>query len=419
MKFDDLPSVSRMRDEINKLRQFLKFNASTGGRLVPTPQALEFASKVEELKTQLAAQVLLFETFDKNFSSSGWIVHDLMNVPMMQRANDAFLSDGIEQAEPIVLEQYGPANIERMLPFLLAVPELAKRERFIRQAFEDYRNDRLMSCIPILLMMIDGAVNDFVGRGMHSDDIELDAWDSIAAANDGVSRMHRIFITGRRKTHEEQISLPYRNGILHGMDLGYDNSKVAAKCWHYLFVIRDWMHAKRTEDDRLAKHEKESHPPELNEVLPKLERTERVKAIIAEWRPRTSLREYVLSLQTGASPSPSSAEATAIEYLGLWKARNYGYMERLTWNVLTSGSAYVEHIKQTFRDESLLSYRILQIRDEAPIIAEVDLETQLADGRKDIWTIRLTYVRDDGDLTVPQIGDGAWRVVSCHRKQAT
>jgi hypothetical protein len=363
--------------------------------------------------------VSLFETFDENFSSSGWIVHDLMNVPMMQRANQAFLLGGIEMAEPIVLEQYGPANIETMLPFLLAVPALAKRERFIRQAFEDYRNSRLMSCIPLLLIMIDGAVNDFVGRGMHSDEIELDAWDSIAAANDGIARMHRIFITGRRKTHEEQISLPYRNGILHGMDLGYDNSTVAAKCWHYLFLIRDWMLAKQTEADRLAKHDQDDQAPELNEVLARLERTENIKALIAAWRPRTNLEEYVLSLGTGAPLLSSSAEGTAIEYLRCWKARNYGYMEKLTWKVLTSGSSYVEYIKQTFRDEKLLSYRILEIRDEAPIIAEVDVETQLEDSRKDTWTIRLTYVRDDGDLTVPQLGDGLWRVVSCHRKQAT
>jgi hypothetical protein len=254
---------------------------------------------------------------------------------------------------------------------------------------------------------------------MHSDEIELDAWDSIAAANDGIARMHRIFITGRRKTHEEQISLPYRNGILHGMDLGYDNSTVAAKCWHYLFLIRDWMLAKQTEADRLAKHDQDDQAPELNEVLARLERTENIKALIAAWRPRTNLEEYVLSLGTGAPLLSSSAEGTAIEYLRCWKARNYGYMEKLTWKVLTSGSSYVEYIKQTFRDEKLLSYRILEIRDEAPIIAEVDVETQLEDSRKDTWTIRLTYVRDDGDLTVPQLGDGLWRVVSCHRKQAT
>lgn len=38
----------------------------------------------------------------------------------------------------------------------------------------------------------------------------------------------------------QQIDMPYRHGIMHGMDLGYDNKIVAAKTWATLFSLRDW-----------------------------------------------------------------------------------------------------------------------------------------------------------------------------------
>ena len=52
--------------------------------------------------------------------------------------------------------------------------------------------------------------------------------------------MKRIFNTGRYSTVTDNITIPYKNGILHGMDLGYDNKTVAAKSWAALFAAREW-----------------------------------------------------------------------------------------------------------------------------------------------------------------------------------
>ena len=40
-------------------------------------------------------------------------------------------------------------------------------------------------------------------------------------------------------TRAEEIQIPYRHGIVHGMDLGYNNKYVAAKCW-VAALPRDW-----------------------------------------------------------------------------------------------------------------------------------------------------------------------------------
>ena len=52
----------------------------------------------------------------------------------------------------------------------------------------------------------------------------------------------KILGNGRKKTTTEALSLPYRNGILHGRDLGYDNKMVAAKSWAALFAVREWAY---------------------------------------------------------------------------------------------------------------------------------------------------------------------------------
>lgn len=54
--------------------------------------------------------------------------------------------------------------------------------------------------------------------------------DSIAAHETGLKALARIMGRGRNRTNEEIISVPYRNGILHGRDLAFDNKVVAAKC---------------------------------------------------------------------------------------------------------------------------------------------------------------------------------------------
>ena len=77
-------------------------------------------------------------------------------------------------------------------------------------------------------------------RGFFAEEVDLQAWDSIAAYSKGLNVLVSIFQKGRKTTRIKPIFLPYRHGIIHGMDLGYDNKVVAAKTWAALFATRDW-----------------------------------------------------------------------------------------------------------------------------------------------------------------------------------
>ena len=149
-----------------------------------------------------------------------------------------------------MLDHYGPDQVAQRIFFLDHVEQLHVRRKLIDYALEDDRAGRYYSAVPLLLMVIDGAMNDATGKGFHASDITLDVWDSLMVADGAIYKIKEIFQKGRKKTRTERIDVPYRNGILHGMDLGYDNSTVTAKCWCFLFIVRDWLVSKKSEAER-------------------------------------------------------------------------------------------------------------------------------------------------------------------------
>jgi hypothetical protein len=118
---------------------------------------------------------------------------------------------------------------------------------------------------------------------MSSEGADLTAWDSMAAHDQGLERFADLFRKSRKKTRTEEISVPYRNGIMHGMDLEYDNEIVAAKCWAALFAVREW--ALKAENGELTPPPEEPEPT-LAEVLEKEQQIQESKKKREEWEPR-------------------------------------------------------------------------------------------------------------------------------------
>ena len=122
-----------------------------------------------------------------------------------------------------------------------------------------------------------------VKLGFFAENADLEAWNSISAHSKGLKALADIFRKGSKKTTIEQIAIPYRNGILHAMDLGYDNKMVAAKTWAALFSLRDW--AMKAEKGLL-----DPQPPEkpitLSQVVEQIRENEVEKLKLQEWKPR-------------------------------------------------------------------------------------------------------------------------------------
>ena len=410
MTIRDLPHIQQLQAEMDKMALLLQFNAMLGGALVPEPTASETAAKLAELKRNADDLVAILERFNSDFSSTGWIVHDTLDPSVARRASEILSTEGRDGAESFLVQSYSPDYVRKMSVFFNGAPELRRRIRFIQYALEEYDHARFIGCIPLLLIVIDGAVNESARSGMHSEDLQLDAWDSLVSVEDGIPQLHRIFTAGRYKTREEQINVPYRNGILHGMDLGYDNLAVAAKCWHFLFVVRDWLNARRTEDTRKQKRTSDAEV-DLTTLGNRMARTARVRDIIAAWTPRQITQTYLSSLADAPLPV-ATPEGAALEFLSYWRRKNYGFMDKMQWRRLRDGAS-VQDIRRRYGGLSLTSYTVDSIEDEAPVICNVSATVDIHEKGRRRYRVRLVYARDDDELTVPELGDGRWSVVVC------
>lgn len=186
-------------------------------------------------------------------------------------------------------------------------------------------------------MMIDGAVNDIdKGKGFFAENTNLTAWDSIAAHNTGLTALKEIFSDGRHKTNTEELSLPYRHGILHGRDLGYSNKTVTAKCWAAVFTIKDWAYAiKQGKKMPPAPEPKLSFKENLSELKNSLDeyaaskkRNESLSKKVDEWKPRElTIGIDIPEKGTSNDYARYTPEQEAIRFAEFWTKNNFGVLQ--------------------------------------------------------------------------------------------
>jgi len=261
-------------------------------------------------------------------------------------------------------------------------------------------------------MIMDGAVNDAIGKGLHAEGISLDAWDSLTTADGAINDIKEIFQRGRRKTRTEEIAFPYRNGILHGMDLGYDNKVVAAKSWCFLFIARDWIAAKKSEPVRRKAFDEETLTPTFREIVNTMAKTEKLKQAVASWSAREISEEYIKELNRSLSADADTPEHTVLQFLEFWKKRNYGGMAELFWSrVTTDRKGYTREVRLQFNHINIVSYSIQRIADEAAAITEVFVNLNESTDECLYTKLRMIYEDKDGDATARCIPGGTWRIV--------
>jgi hypothetical protein len=257
-------------------------------------------------------------------------------------------------------------------------------------------------------MVIDGVVNDSIQKGFHAQNINLTVWDSITSVDGGIDSVKQIFQKSRNKTRTEQITLPYRHGILHGRDLGYDNYEVAAKAWNFLFIVRDWINAKRTEQSRKDKFIKETNPLSLKESLKSLANAKKIEEKIAEWTPRCIENEYIERINNNEPVDASLPEYTAIEYCNFWCKKNYGYMSNL---YALSWKQEPKELRDIYDWLDIDTYKLISITDDASAISEITFKITLKNGTVKNCRLRVIYENLKGDSLPRNIEGGNWKIV--------
>jgi hypothetical protein len=422
-KISDNPSYSKLRTDVNgfsMLGRVIKIFSFFGPKNSVLKDAL---SKLPELKKQTEHFLQLPDKFNEHFSESGWIAHESMNTSIMEKAIDLADENNFEQAENELAFYFTSPQIDWLLNRFKTSPDLALRYKLIKLAYQDTLEKRYYSAVPLLLIIIDGIVNDISkSKGFFSEATDLTAWDSIAAHSSGLSSIRDIFNTTRKKTNDHEIFLPYRNGILHGRDLKYDNKYVAGKCWCTLFAIFDWKQALQKQKDNPLIPEKK---PTLKDSLSEIKKTlndyqkhkvshNQLKKDIEEWKPR-QIDQSEIKIDTFKKYSP---EKEVDKLFKNWQNKNYGKIAEQQYYFGAKDVNFGKEagkVRSELNDKELKEYKIITIKDEAPAISviTVNIKYQINEiAREKEIILRMICKLENGETAINGQENIVWTFIN-------
>ncbi|MCX5079165.1 hypothetical protein OHA84_38130 (plasmid) [Streptomyces sp. NBC_00513] len=388
----DLPSFLESERQLKALRLF----------------AWPMRARIKSIERDMHELAGTVDAFYELLSDKHWIFHDHLSLTAV-RALLAEAPEDPDQAEKMLIDHYNDReHLRLMLGPLRDLSAMRRRLPLVEKAQEDYFAGRFYSCVQVLLSVMDGFVNEFetVRRGLHArTPEELHAWDSVVGHHRGLQHAHRTFTKGRTNTKEEPVYELYRNGIVHGSILNYDNIIVATKAWNRLFAVADWARATQKEQQEVAE------PPTWSELGKQLKDTfgqlidqAQINRLNEQWSPQELLSD---SEAFTAHPAYDLSE----RLLTYWVRSNYGSLSDLISRDLHTkhGKAARSEVRRVYQDLPLASFEIVAVGHDMPAACTVTVRLTHPDGRTS--TAGLRWIReDDRALPRPDPWPGQWRL---------
>lgn len=365
------------------------------------------------------------DKFNSHFSKRGWIAHESMNFDFMLTSIELAEKNQIEIAEIELIDYYTSEKMKWLVSGLRGIDEFNIRYNFFLLAYEDTIQSRFHSAVPLLLMMIDGVVNDIdKGKGFFAENTNLTAWDSISAHSSGLTVLKEILNEARQKTNIDVIIFPYRNGILHGRDLGFANQTVTAKCWSTLFAIKDWAVAVKQGKKNPPKPEpKITLPQSLSQLKKSIvnyndgqKRNKLVHKKVEEWKPRTLvIGKDILSKSSSEEYEEFTPEQEAIRFAEYWTKNNFGKIANQIHHfskVNKDRNSEAGKIRKILATKKLLDYKLENINDCSPAISEITINCKIEFNAKEYekkFKLRFIYGNEMGEILIIGDKNGQWK----------
>lgn len=378
---------------------------------------------LEELTDRAEHLTTLPDRFNDQLGSADWIIYEDLNLEVAETAVEHAEAGDMDAAERVLIEYYDAETVEWHIKRLASIDAFRSRQELVEQALTDYDAGRYHAYILVVLVQLDGMVQqaypkgDGESRGFASNEAKLEAWDSIAGHATGLEYLQDLMLRGRKTTRTEKINKPYRNGILHGMDLGYATERVAAKTWEALFAAGEW--ARKAENDDLdppaEDTPKQTVPEALEAAIEQHEETQDVKQAIDAWEPR----DVVVGREIPASGSPAdynegTPERAVVDFFSYWADENYGKMAA---SLITSAGE-TEHpgdLRREFEHLEVRSFELVNIDEKAPAQRTITVALEIEHSGKSISaekSVVVTRVGLDGRPAVPEHEDGTWTITN-------
>ena len=363
--------------------------------------------EIAKVERELNSMVETVDGFYDLLGDRNWIFHETLNYEKIKGLVGQKPTP--EDAEASLIVMY---NDEESLKILLYQTNHfeASRKRYglIAKAKTDYFAGRYYSCVMLLLAVIDGFVNEFESthRGFHArESTEYSDWGRVTAHHKGIERVHKkIYTKTISVTREYPVFDLYRNGIMHGTVIDFDNIVVATKAWNMLFSALDWAKAKQVGEKA------ESEPqPTLSELMTKFEEGNRRRAKhsedIEKWNAYT--------LESGDDEFNSDQAAIACkQFLDYWQAGNYGNMAAFLSRLAgRKDKALPKRVREEYQPFELKSHRVVRVDNKAPVVTEITAVLDV-NGCEGEVTMRWLFESDENDIALPISDEGEWRIVS-------
>jgi hypothetical protein len=233
-KIADSPQYKQLADQMLALGCLSTF--------LPCLLSKEQRREFKRMRMELEELRRLPDQFNELFLNRGWVCYYSMNGELIKRCVKLGQAGDLDGAEQEMVNYYQEDIRYLVLP-LVNLPGFKERYDLLTKALDDYSAGRYYACVPIFLMIADGAVNQVLKKnlGLFADGQDLVLPDSVVGHKSGLASLVKALSVSHKATNTGEILIPYRNGILHGMDVNYDNVYVATKSLALLFTVADWI----------------------------------------------------------------------------------------------------------------------------------------------------------------------------------
>ncbi|TFV44879.1 hypothetical protein [Blastococcus sp. TF02A-35] len=385
----DLPSFKKMMQDLK------------AARLLGLLAGREVREKFAEVERGYR---FIGETVDNFYTILGprnWVFHDRLSPEKV----GLLLADASpEEAERLFIQLH---KDEDWLPFwakrVARSPDLSPWGHMIQRAVDDYLAGRYYSTTMLLLAVMDGYVNNVdksQRRGLHAQDPEdMKSWDSVTGHHMGLTHVMPVIFKTIRAPITGPVTEVYRNGIMHGSVVDFDNDVVATKAWNYFFAVLDWA------ADKKKQAEPEMTQPTVRQLFTKLADTGQQKRALADFSPRTLTPK-------SASWSSDALVLAVTQFFESWQVKNYG---RLAESLQAAsrkrlGKTAPRRMRELFGSNPISGFSIESVSFEAAAIGVVSATVTAESGSA---TISMRWVSESGagDVRVAGTDGAAWRRV--------
>lgn len=221
-------------------------------KLVDFVSVLPVGPELREMAECMRSTLDLPDRFNAAFTPHGWVyVEFCCGYEVAGRALemkekglppdeiDTFLADNLINIDPLHSES------NRLLGGGVSEPSHPVRAQIVDRAFRAYREADFIPCVPLVLMLIDSfGVTKTGTKSIFSDLTDLDPLfeleTSVGGHPSGLKTVLGAMVRAMKGYSEEPLTLPSRNGILHGTRLNYSDKIVATKALCVLAAVIEW-----------------------------------------------------------------------------------------------------------------------------------------------------------------------------------